>query len=267
MTQNKRQTYLVVNADDLGISENIDTGIIDAHKNGIVTSASIFLNYDYLPQTLEALSEVKHLDVGPHINLTWGKSLTESSSLTRNGEFLGGIKQLFLSSWTGKLNYSEVLKEIEAQLARFSDSGLTSTQLNTHQHIILVPQVAAAIAELAPRFGYHWIRSPFEVLGFKKISGLVLNSYAAGLYFWKKLVRTHNIAGVLYAGHIDEDFLEKMIISLKPGICELVCHPAKPDTGKNDNLRKNRLGETRVIEHRALTSDQIRNRWNNMVFS
>ena len=35
--------YLIVNADDLGMSSGINAGILEAHRDGIVTSASWIL--------------------------------------------------------------------------------------------------------------------------------------------------------------------------------------------------------------------------------
>jgi predicted glycoside hydrolase/deacetylase ChbG (UPF0249 family) len=59
--------YLIVNADDFGISPEVTKGIIEAFKNGIVTDTSILICSPYAEQALASANEVG-LPVGVHID-------------------------------------------------------------------------------------------------------------------------------------------------------------------------------------------------------
>jgi len=57
---------LVVNADDLGLSPGVNDGIIDAHENGIVTSASLMVNRPAAEHAAALLDAHPALSVGLH---------------------------------------------------------------------------------------------------------------------------------------------------------------------------------------------------------
>lgn len=59
--------FLIVNADDLGMSGAVNEGIFAAHEGGIVTSASLMVLRDEAPAAVEALGEHPDLAVGLHL--------------------------------------------------------------------------------------------------------------------------------------------------------------------------------------------------------
>jgi len=61
--------YLIVNADDFGASRGINRGIIEAHRNGIVTSTSLMVNTPFSEQAAKLANEAPHLSVGLHVDL------------------------------------------------------------------------------------------------------------------------------------------------------------------------------------------------------
>lgn len=251
-------TQLVVNADDLGISSGFDEGIFKAHNNGIVTSASTFVNFPYLTDTLENLKKYPELDVGLHLNLTWGDSLSGGASLGKNGKFFGKIKKLMINSWLRKLNYEEVYEEVKQQMSRFSDCGFHCAHLDTHQHILLIPEVIRSVKELSPHFGFNWIRIPIENYypGFIKIN--LLNSYSRIINAFYSQKSAHRVYGILSAGELTTNYLKNLILNLKPGFCELICHPG---IYKEEDLISNkydRLKKIRETELNSLCSEEIK---------
>ena len=79
---------LIVNADDFGLTDGVTYGILDAMKNGIVTSTTMMVN---TPGTVKAATiarENPELAVGLHSNISLGCPLTDGASLTENGMFL-----------------------------------------------------------------------------------------------------------------------------------------------------------------------------------
>ena len=68
---------LIINADDFGFSKSINNGIIDAYKEGLISSTTIMIN---MPYTCDAISKWKEnslLGIGLHINLTQGSPISD----------------------------------------------------------------------------------------------------------------------------------------------------------------------------------------------
>ena len=84
--------------------------------------------------------------MGLHFNLTEGRPLTDARSLIdSNGAFL--LRgELIRRSIRGRVEPSEIARELTAQLDRFVSLGLTPTHLDSHQHVHMVPTVFRAMA-------------------------------------------------------------------------------------------------------------------------
>jgi len=59
---------LIVNADDFGLRAGVNRGIIEAHKNGIVTSASLMVNRPYAAEAADYARGHPKLSVGLHFD-------------------------------------------------------------------------------------------------------------------------------------------------------------------------------------------------------
>ena len=68
-------SILIVNADDFGLSRSINEGILEAHRDGIVNSASLMVNMPGFEDALARLSEHPRLAVGVHVNLLRGEPM------------------------------------------------------------------------------------------------------------------------------------------------------------------------------------------------
>lgn len=67
------ERFLVVNADDLGLSEAVNEGVFAAHEKGIVTSASLMVARLAAPVAVAALAEHPDLAVGLHLEVEEGE--------------------------------------------------------------------------------------------------------------------------------------------------------------------------------------------------
>ena len=116
---------LIVNADDLGYDPAIDRGILEAAREGIVTSTTCLAGHDGAERALAAAEAVPTLGIGLHVDLSRWPSLEEASA-------------------------PSVEQEIEAQLARFvSLARRAPTHLDFHKHLHRhgsVLQAAIAVA-------------------------------------------------------------------------------------------------------------------------
>src|SRR5207302_5661531 len=67
MSSEKR---LIVNADDFGRSTGINRGIIRAHQNGIVTSASLMVRWPAAVEAAKLARRNPNLSVGLHLEIS-----------------------------------------------------------------------------------------------------------------------------------------------------------------------------------------------------
>ncbi|RJG26555.1 ChbG/HpnK family deacetylase [Paenibacillus thiaminolyticus] len=67
--------YLIMNADDLGYSEPVNIGIMEAHSFGTVTSSSLLANMSAFQQAVGWALRTPSLGVGLHFNLTCGTAI------------------------------------------------------------------------------------------------------------------------------------------------------------------------------------------------
>jgi predicted glycoside hydrolase/deacetylase ChbG (UPF0249 family) len=138
---------LIVNADDLGLSRGITDGIVVAHAEGIVTSASLMVNQPATEYAIHRLPEVPKLDVGIHLNLCQGCPVLPPTSIpslvASDGEFLRPAemarKLTFLRAST-----KEIEAEFCAQIDRMRSYGLVPSHADSHHRFHIYPAAAAA---------------------------------------------------------------------------------------------------------------------------
>ena len=91
---------LIVNADDLGWTDGVNRGILEAFHHGIVTSTSLLANGAAFAGGVEAARLAPGLGVGVHLNLSDGPPVAERETITSllndDGEFASGPEKLLL---------------------------------------------------------------------------------------------------------------------------------------------------------------------------
>src|SRR5260370_36600419 len=91
---------LIVNADDLGWTDGVNRGILDAFRGGIVTSTSLLANGIAFTEGVKAAKSAPRLSVGVHLNLSDGAPVADRESVTSllndDGEFADGPEGLLL---------------------------------------------------------------------------------------------------------------------------------------------------------------------------
>ena len=114
-------TRLIVGADDFGWTQGINRGIIDAHKNGIVTATSLMVNAPYAEEAAKAATKFPGLEVGVHLNMVNGRPILSPNDVPTlvdaSGRFYN-LKQVELRAVTGRLNTEELVAEFKAQIRR-----------------------------------------------------------------------------------------------------------------------------------------------------
>src|SRR3990172_2305607 len=159
---------LIINGDDFGISPATNHAILRAHREGILTSASLMVNGDAFEEAAALAKAHPSLSVGIHLVLACGRSTLPPSEIpdlvNGKGEFRdhpvkAGMAYFFFPSLA-----AQIKKELEAQIEKFLSTGLPLAHLNGHINIHVHPTVLGVVLELGERYGVKKIRLPQEEL-------------------------------------------------------------------------------------------------------
>jgi hopanoid biosynthesis associated protein HpnK len=272
---------LIVNADDLGWTEGVNRGIIEAFHHGIVTSTSLLANGAAFPGAVNAVKAAPGLGVGVHLNLSDGPPIANReavpSLLNDDGNFAAGPEGLLLKRARRGLVLNEVEKEWSAQIQNVRDAGIRPTHLDGHKHVHMLPGLFEIALRLAKKHGIEAIRVSLEesslraalASGAKQHAGVVMKQgvQARGLKLLAREAReqaaragiatSDYFCGIAQTGELTREGVARLLESLPEGTTELMCHPGYVD----DALGKTatRLQGSRQTELAILTDTKIRN--------
>lgn len=260
-----KDVYLIVNADDFGLNQEVNNGIVYCFKNGIVTSASLLVNREGFYDAIIKIKKNPDLDIGVHLNIFRGRPLTGLKYLVRkNGEMAGNVLFfMFKILMSKKQAYQEIYQEFEAQIKKALENGLKISHLDTEKHIHMFPFVSEIVLDLARKYNIKAIRLPFENKWainnplLRQLPKLVFSKFlcriSKELFIKRGLKFPDYFYGVSLSGRYSEKNFELFIGRLKPGISELSCHPGflpKTVLYYMDNYREEELN--------VLTSDIVK---------
>lgn len=228
-----------MNADDLGRTHGINTGVFEAHRLGIVTSSTAMVNYESVREAAEMSRENPRLGIGLHIALTGGRTALPPASVPSLVDARGA--QPAKPEGLGRPRPEEIAAEVEAQFAKFIEVfGRRPTHLDSHHHSHRRPDVFEAVRALALREGLP-VRNAGGAMGDAlKAAGLRTND-AFEERFFDEGVTLSNLV------HIIEHLPE--------GATELMCHPAHPDA---ELAASSSYAAVRVLELAALCDPSVK---------
>ena len=259
MTQRSGQPgWLVVNADDLGVSRGTTLGILKAHRDGIVTSASIAPAMPHYQFAVEScVRQCPDLGVGLHFTVTSGRPVCDVRRVPLLVDSGGRFRWRFTSllgavmsnSQPGLLDQVEL--EIEAQLDRLRQDGIVTDHVNGERHVQLIPGIFERVVAAARRFGVPYVRAgrdigprllrardllPLGVSGGYAKWGLLSGLTAVARNHLKGVASADCIASYLFTG-MTGTFLPMLLSSPPlPGVTEVMVHPAMPEEDRELSL-------------------------------
>lgn len=159
----KRNSRVIINGDDFGMSPGINRAIIKLHQQGRMKSTSIMANMPWSEEALQYAQTASILEVGVHLNVSTGKPILPAervpSLATSEGQFHD--MSAFLSRLlAGRIQRSELLLELEAQFEKFLEQGIQPVHVDSHMHFHAVPALNEIVSELASRYGIEKVRNP-----------------------------------------------------------------------------------------------------------
>ena len=272
---------LIVNADDLGWTDGVNRGILDAFRGGIVTSTSLLANGVAFAEAVKEAKAAPGLGVGVHLNLSDGAPVADRESVTSllndDGKFAEGPEGLLLKRARRGLLLDEVEEEWDAQIQKVRDADIQPTHLDGHKHVHMLPGLFEIALRLAKKHGIEAIRVSLEESslraplssGAKHRAGVVMKQgvQARGLKLLardarKKAARAgiataDYFCGIAQTGELTREGLQQLLKSLPDGTTELMCHPGYADEALQKTAT--RLQASRQKELEILTDIDIRN--------
>jgi predicted glycoside hydrolase/deacetylase ChbG (UPF0249 family) len=211
--------FVIVNADDFGLSDGINRGVIQAFEQGIVTSASLMVRQAAAEAAAHYAKDQPRLSLG--LELDFGEW-----AFTR-GEWV----QLY--SVIRSSDPAAFAQEIDSQLREFHRLvGREPTHIDSHQHLHREEPLHSA------------------VLGAARTIGVPVRQYSGIPYCGDFYGQTDEGESMVEALSVRN--LKQILATLPPGLTELGCHP-----GYRDGL-SNVYAAERELEVYTLCSPEIR---------
>lgn len=214
---------VIINADDLGISEIVNNSIFNLMSKGRLTSATLMANG---PAILPALNEIRHFpgqSFGIHLNLTEFKPLASTPHLAPllggNGELSLNIEKIRVTPSLMCAIAEEFSRQIEFLLAR----GVVLSHIDSHRHVHTLPLVFPALKYVQRKFRIGCVRITRSMPRHaRRYTGLAWAKKAAYNFCLRHVVRTRTTDGFTDLRTFT-DIAKRQ--SLPDGIYEIMVHP------------------------------------------
>ncbi len=235
---------VIFNADDFGDSHAINTGILQAHRQGLLTSASLMVTGEAAEEAVSLARAYPTLAVGLHIVMVDGRPALPLQEIPHlvgpDGRFPQDAVALGLRCFFSRTAQSELAAEIEAQFRLYAQTGLPLDHVNGHYHLHLHPSALRIILPLAQRYGARGFRLPRDELGpalrwshrqaatqvtWAAIFAL-LNRYVLRKLRPFPLVTTERVYGLFHSGRMAEGYVVRLLERMRASSAEFYFHPS-----------------------------------------
>jgi chitin disaccharide deacetylase len=264
---------LIVNADDFGLTSGVNRAILELHRAGVLTSATLMAKAAATDEAIEIAIHTPTLGVGCHVVLVDGDPVLPAEQLPtltdpQTGRFHATLGAFLRGVATRRIYMDEVKSEATAQITLLQERGVQLTHVDTHKHTHMIPRVLCPLIHAAKACGIRRVRNPFEPawsVSATPRAPIVRRAQVQFLRLFASRFRrfvaesgfttTAGALGVLATGTLDAETVRSIAAAIpaaNDAIYELVTHP-----GYNDShlARANtKLLASREIESEALAA-------------
>jgi hopanoid biosynthesis associated protein HpnK len=244
-----RERQLIVTADDFGMSLEVNEAVEAAHRNGVLTCASLVVAGPAAADAVRRARRLPALGVGLHLALLDAPCASDprATRLLCDGDTLG--RRPVVTGARIALSRearAQARRELTAQLDGFARTRLRLDHVNGHWHFHEHPSVIRMLTELAPAYGIRAIRAPREPAwaGWRAAGrrGLASRLGArlghAAIWSLSRPARRRSglrsnrwFFGLANAGALDAGWLLAVLTRLPAGLSEIGLHPATAHPG------------------------------------
>jgi hopanoid biosynthesis associated protein HpnK len=232
---------LIVTADDFGLAPEVNAAVETAHRNGILTAASLMIGAPAAADAVDRARRMPSLKVGLHIVLTDGYPVSPPSRLPnlvdRSGRFRSDMARASVRIFVDPTVRRQVADEIAAQFEAFLATGLRLDHVDCHKHWHLHPTIAGLILDIGQRHGMTALRIPSEPVRVLRLIdkqtssklSWVTSTWAALLKARvrrRRLLAADRVFGLAWSGAMTESRVAGLLAHLPDGLTEIYFHPA-----------------------------------------
>ena len=232
---------LIVTADDFGAAIEVNDAVERAHRDGILSAASLMVGAPAMDDAVSRARAMPKLRVGLHLVLVEGRpvlpvsqvpDLVDATGHFRTDMARAGAAMFFLPGVKRQLK-----AEIEAQFAAFVATGLVFDHVNSHKHFHLHPTIASMMVETAARYGVKGARVPLEPqdvlakIEAHKASSVVALTAPFARALRRRFARAgiaspDQVFGLVWSGAMTPARIAGLVANLPDGLSEIYVHPA-----------------------------------------
>jgi hopanoid biosynthesis associated protein HpnK len=235
---------LVVTADDFGLSVEVNEAIEAAHRDGVLTAASLMVGSPACADAVERARRLPTLRVGLHLVLVEATPVLPPDRIPDLVDVSGRFRSDMARSGAGMFFRpgvrTQLAAEIEAQFAAFADTGLPLDHVNAHKHFHLHPTIAGAMIAVGHRHGMRSVRVPAEPVrivhaidpGAPVLIPAVTRPWTRMLGARLRragLAIPDQVFGLAWSGAMTAERLAAAVDRLPAGLTEIYLHPATVD--------------------------------------
>ena len=232
---------LIVTADDFGAAEAVNDAVEQAHKNGILSAASLMVSGEAATDAVRRAKSMPNLRVGLHLVLVDGQPLLPPDQVPDLVDGAGNFRNDMARAGAAMFFFPNVRRQLEAemqaQFRAFAATGLALDHVNAHKHFHLHPTIAGLMVKFARAFGAKGARVPLEPqdvlvqIADHKVSGTVAltTPFARALrrrFEREGIAAPDQVFGLAWSGAMRADRLEGLLAHLPEGLSEIYMHPA-----------------------------------------
>jgi hopanoid biosynthesis associated protein HpnK len=234
---------LIITSDDFGLSSGVNRAVEKAWREGILTCASIMPGAAAFDEAVKIAGRNPGLQVGLHLTLVQGRAvlprkeihgLVDDAGVFSSNPVMAGMRYFF-----DRGLYCQLKREIEAQIVKVLDAGISLSHIDGHLNIHLHPTVFRILAELMPRYGIKSFRLSQERLAHnlkfdperrfgKIVERIIFGSLAESARTQLddlRIMYAAEVKGVLNSGRMTEAYVLNIIEDLQDGETEIYFHP------------------------------------------
>jgi hopanoid biosynthesis associated protein HpnK len=240
---------LIITGDDFGLSLKVNEAIEDAHRQGVLTTASLMMGASATVDAVDRARRLPSLKVGLHVVLVDGVAVSSPQEIPDLVDKKGFLSPHLVRAGINFFMRPRVRKQLEAeigaQFGAFEKTGLCLDHVNTHHHMHLHPTLSCVLLKVGKKYGMRAVRLPYEPLilswrvsreGFfqRLTTWLFLFPWITFLRKQLKHESVHSnqfIFGMNDSGRMDLNLFLRFLQHLPEGVTEIYFHPGNSTYG------------------------------------